>query len=144
MRKNLQVCMTSKRTDYETPASVFDPWNKKFSFTLDVCANPSNTKCKKFFTLQDDGLAQSWAGHTCWMNPPYGRKIIDKWVKKAVWEANDWKYCVVVGLLPARTSSKWWQSWVIPYALHIHYVPGRIKFVGEKNSAPFPSAIVIW
>ena len=40
-------------------------------FTVDVAAAPHNTKCERFYTAEQDGLAQSWAGETVWCNPPY-------------------------------------------------------------------------
>lgn len=40
-------------------------------FTLDVAAAAHNTKCDRYFTRADDGLAQSWAGERIWCNPPY-------------------------------------------------------------------------
>jgi phage N-6-adenine-methyltransferase len=74
--------MFSSKTDlWSTPQEYFDVLSKEFPFTLDVCALPENAKCKKFFSPQDDGLAQEWNG-ICWMNPPYGRAI-GKWVQKA-------------------------------------------------------------
>ena len=47
-------------------------------------------------------------------------------------------------LVPARTDTAWWHDWVVGYATEIRFVRGRLKFGGSKNSAPFPSAIVIY
>jgi phage N-6-adenine-methyltransferase len=74
--------MFSSQTDeWATPQDFFDKWNKEFDFTLDPCATPENAKCARYFTKEQDGLAQSWTGRV-WMNPPYGREI-SKWVRKA-------------------------------------------------------------
>jgi len=72
------------------------------------------------------------------MNPPYGREI-GKWVKKA-YEAS--VEALVVCLLPARTDTAWWHDFVMKG--EIRFLRGRLKFGGCKNSAPFPSAIVIF
>lgn len=135
----------SSQTDlWETPQWLFDQLNKEHGFTLDVCAVPENAKCAKFFTPEDDGLSQDWKDNICWMNPPYGREI-GKWVKKA-YEATlpDWQHmgAKVVCLLPARTDTRWWHD----YAMKgdIKFLRGRLKFGGGQNSAPFPSAIVIF
>src|SRR5690349_22282004 len=53
----------------------------EFGFTLDVAAQPWNAKCLRYFTGDDDGLAQVWEG-VCWCNPPYG-KAIAAWIHKA-------------------------------------------------------------
>ena len=69
---------------WATPQWLFDVLDDEFHITLDPCASPDNAKCEDFFTIEDDGLARSWEGQVVFMNPPYGRYIID-WMKKA-WE----------------------------------------------------------
>ena len=49
----------------------------------------------------------------------------------------------VVMLLPARTDTKWFHDWVLPYG-KIEFLRGRLKFGGCDNPAPFPSMIVIF
>ena len=73
------------------------------------------------------------------MNPPYGR-VIEKWVKKAYESAKDG--AVVVGLLPARTDTKWFHDYIYGKA-EIRFIRGRLKFGGCANSAPFPNMLVI-
>lgn len=135
-----EALFSSDRMDWETPKELFDHWNKLFDFNLDVCALPHNAKCKRFFTPEDDGLAQEWAGNRCWMNPPYGKDIA-KWVKKASEEAK--KGALVVALLPARTDTAWFHNYVLPYA-QITFLRGRVKFVGGTSGAPFPSIIAAY
>jgi phage N-6-adenine-methyltransferase len=124
---------------WETPPKLFAELDKEFHFTLDVCALATNTKCINFYSPLEDGLKQEWAG-TCWMNPPYGRAI-SKWVQKASKAAQ--AGATVVGLLPARTDTRWWHSFVLN-ASDIRFLPGRLRFSNAPNSAPFPNAIVIW
>ena len=136
---NIKVHYSSLKSDWETPKVVFDPLNKEFRFDLDVCANYNNRKCLRFFNPHNNGLSQKWEG-TCWMNPPYGRYITGKWVKKAY--ESSLEGTTVVCLLPARTSNGWWHDYCMKG--EIRFIRGRIKFVGAANSAPFPSAIVIF
>lgn len=135
-----KIHYSSERTDWATPPEIFQPINQVFNFTLDVCATAENTTCTKFFSPENDGLTQSWAGEICWMNPPYGTAI-GGWVQKAAEEAV--KGATVVALLPARTDTKWWHSYVMK-AEAIWLVKGRIRFVGAKASAPFPSAVALF
>lgn len=135
-----RVHFSSASSEWETPKDFFDVLNDKFGFTRDVCATAENRKCDKFFSLDEDGLAQSWSGDRCWMNPPYGREIV-KWVAKAHAELVE-NGVLTVGLLPARTDTKWWHEHVAPFT--VRFVPGRLKFGGSKNCAPFPSAICVW
>lgn len=77
---------TSTTAEWATPQAFFDELNAEFNFTLDPCATSENAKCARYFTKEDDGLAQSWSGERVFCNPPYGRDI-NKWVEKAYNEA---------------------------------------------------------
>ncbi len=132
------IHFSSKTDDWATPQKVFDELNDEFHFTLDPCADAENAKCAKFFTKRQDGLQQKWYGERVFCNPPYGR-VIGDWVQKmAGGEAK-----LSVGLLPARTDTRWFHDYIHGKA-EIRFIRGRIKFGGHKNSAPFPSMIVIW
>ena len=127
----------SSNTDmWETPKDLFDKLDEEFEFQTDVCAIEQNAKCKRFYTPEQDGLKQIWTG-VCWCNPPYGRGI-EKWMKKA-YESN----ATVVCLVPARTDTKWFHDFVLGKA-EIRFIRGRLKFGNSKNSAPFPSMLVIY
>ena len=131
--------MMSSNTDmWETPQDLFDAYNSVYDFDVDVCAVPSNAKCERYFTPEVDGLKQDWNG-TCWMNPPYGRQI-GKWVRKAYEESKNGS--VIVCLLPARTDTAWFHDYCMRGK--IEFLRGRLKFGGSKNSAPFPSCVVIF
>lgn len=133
------VHFSSQRDNWETPPEVFKPLDAEFAFTLDPCATEDNAKCSKFYTVADNGLAQSWAGEVVFVNPPYGRQV-GQWVKKA-WEEAE-AGAVVVLLLPARTDTAWWHDYCMKG--EVRFIRGRIKFVGGQSSAPFPSAVVIF
>lgn len=130
---------TSKTDLWETPQELFDKMNDEFGFETDVCAIQENAKCKNFYTPEENGLLQDWRG-CCWMNPPYGRKIGD-WVQKA-YESSVNNKATVVCLLPARTDTKWFHDYCVKG--EIRFLKGRLKFGGSKNSAPFPSMLVIF
>lgn len=127
---------------WSTPQSLFDQLNNDYHFTLDVCADRSNHKCEKYFTERDNGLTQSWEGNVCWCNPPYGREQA-KWIEKAYHELQEHGVTTVM-LIPARTDTKVWFNIIAPYATSIKFIKGRLKFSGHKNSAPFPSAIIVF
>lgn len=136
----MAVHYSSKHKDWETPQPLFDLLDNEFLFTLDVCATDKTAKCENYFTPEDDGLAQEWEGHRCWMNPPYGDEI-SAWIEKA-YRAAQHKGTLVVCLLPARTDTSWWWD----YCRHgqIRFLRGRLKFGGAEHSAPFPSAVVVF
>jgi phage N-6-adenine-methyltransferase len=136
--------------DWETPPDFFAPLHAEFDFTLDVCARADNAKCARFFSPDDDGLAQDWGGEVCWMNPPYGTAI-GHWMRKA-WEASQ-RGATVVCLVPSRTDTRWWHD----YAMQgeIRFLRGRIRFLAGGveathatrkggTPAPFPCALIVF
>jgi len=129
---------TSKTGEWETPQDLFEKLNRIYHFNLDPCSTELNHKCARYFTKESDGLIQSWEGFRVFMNPPYGREI-GAWVKKAF----ESKAEIVVCLLPARTDTNWFHSYIYGKA-EINFLKGRLKFSKSKNSAPFPSMIVIY
>jgi len=136
----MSVHFSSKTCEWSTPQDLFNDLNSVFEFRTDLCATPENAKCEDYFTKRDNGLARLWSG-SCWLNPPYGREI-GAWVRKAAESAID-GWATVVCLLPARTDTAWWHDYVIPFG-EITFLRGRLRFGGAKNSAPFPSAIVVF
>ena len=139
MKEENNIHFKSESNEWETPQDLYNELDKQYGFTLDPCATPSNAKNDNFYTKEDDGLSQSWSGHVVFMNPPYGREI-GKWIKKASEE----KSACVVCLIPARTDTKYWHEFIFPKAHKIMFIKGRLKFGGHTNSAPFPSAIVVF
>ena len=125
-----------------TPKWLFDQLNEQFKFTTDVCASKQNAKCSKYYSKQKDGLQQKWKG-VCWCNPPYGTRVIDKWMEKAY--ESSLEGATVVCLVPSNTSTKWWHNYAMKG--EIQFIKGKVKFniKGKENKpAPIHSAIVIF
>ena len=136
---SINTGMLSSKTDmWATPQDFFDDYNAIYHFDVDVCATSENALCAKFYSPEDDGLSKEWRG-VCWMNPPYGREII-KWMKKAY--ESSLHGATVVCLVPARTDTAWWHEYAMKGEIEL--LRGRLKFGGSKNSAPFPSAVVVF
>ena len=78
---NLDALFSSEKDDWETPPELFDRYNRKYGFTIDLAASESNHKCPEWYGLRldpilevptlIDAFAQTWGGR-CWLNPPYG------------------------------------------------------------------------
>ena len=110
---NKEVMFSSKTDLWSTPQDLFDALHKEFNFTVDVCADETNHKCKVYYDEKIDGLKQEWTG-VCWMNPPYGREI-GKWIKKADDTAKAGH--TVVALLPSRTATKWFHDYCLNHSI---------------------------
>lgn len=136
---NTAVHFSSATDEHPTPQWLFDALAREFAFTLDPCATRENAKCARFFTREDDGLLQDWGDEIVFMNPPYG-VMISRWMWKAYGAAR--KGATVVCLVPARTDTAWWHNYAMKGEIRL--LRGRLKFGNAINTAPFPSAIVIF
>ena len=172
-----KALFSSASGEWETPRDLFERLSDEFrGFTLDPAALPGQYTAERIrasggfacyppdfpyyrvpFGWARDGLAQEWHGKV-FLNPPYGRGI-GAWVKKAHDEVLVGNAELVVAVLPARTDTRWWQTYILRSvdawsqayeydadmsAADVRFLPGRLKFGGAENPAPFPSAIVVW
>ena len=138
---NNDLMFSSKTDMWSTPQEFYNRLNEEFNFNLDPCSTNENYKCEKHFTIDDDGLKQDWEGYTVFVNPPYGRVIKD-WVKKCHDESLKPNTTIVM-LIPARTDTIYFHKYIYNIAT-IRFLKGRLKFGECKNSAPFPSMVVIF
>jgi site-specific DNA-methyltransferase (adenine-specific) len=126
---NRAVLFSSATDRWATPAETYKALDAEFGFNFDPCPLDG----------QGDGLLPlftAWRGKRVFCNPPYGPGIGD-WLKRGL-EAE-----LAVFLLPARTDTRWFHEVALPNAREIRFLRGRLKFGGAKNSAPFPSMLVI-
>jgi len=143
---NREAYSRTKNTkdDWETPVEFFNLLDKEFHFTLDPCASKENAKCKRFYTIIDNGLKKSWRGERAFVNPPFSN--IFEWVKKCYNESRNTNTLVVL-ILPSRTDTLYWHEYIMK-AQQIWFCKGRVNFLknGEttKNSSTFPLVIVIF
>jgi hypothetical protein len=121
------VHFSSLTDHWKTPQSVYDKLNEEFDFNDDPC--PINGQ---------GGLDREWGDRT-FVNPPYSE--LKAWCKKAYEEYMKGK--TVVMLIPSRTDTSAWHDYCMKSS-EIRFIKGRLKFGESKNSAPFPSAIVIF
>ena len=129
MSFNKKLFFSSNNQNGRTPKKIYDELNKEFNFDFDPCPNNPNF----------DGLLMDWKNSN-FVNPPFSNQR--EWIKKAYQESLKNKICVM--LLPVRTDTKIFHDIILPYADQIRFIKGRLKFEQYKNSAPFPSMIVIF
>jgi phage N-6-adenine-methyltransferase len=141
----LAPLMSSAKTDWGTPQSLFDAYNDHYRFTVDGAAHAGNAKLPRYFGVGGErpcGLEADWTGERVWLNPPYGRRLTKLWVEKAANSGAE----VAVLLLPVRTDTRWFhENLYRKLNVQIEFIKGRIKFDGAKHGAPFPSLVAtIW
>lgn len=103
------------KNSWGTDPVIFNALNKEFDFSLDAACSDKNTKVPKcFLTKEDDSLVVDWyhkmssAGMpnlNVWINPPYGKGYIKKFMQKAIEEK--YKGVATVLLVPATLDAQW-------------------------------------
>jgi phage N-6-adenine-methyltransferase len=119
---------------WSTPQRIFDKLNDEFCFDMDVCADADNAKCIMFYSRQR-GLTEPWGG-VVFLNPPYGRGLIQPWIQKA-YEVAARREATAVCLIPSRTNPPWWHDFVMK-ATEIRFIRSKVSFLGiGENTTPF-------
>lgn len=138
----LAALMSSESPEHYTPTEIWQTAAACLGgIDLDPCSNSKespNVQALRYFTRDDDGLAQEWGGKV-FMNPPYGDEI-KAWVIKLRQEYDAGRVTEAIALVPARTDTAWFQLLAGEYFPFCNVI-GRLKFIGNTQSAPFPSTI---
>lgn len=129
-RMNSALMFSAKSDDWSTPQDTFAALDAEFSFDFDPCPIGGGS-----------GLTQDWL-RRAFVNPPYSN--VRGFLDKAMQEIDAGRTDVAVFLVPSRTDTKWWHEVVMTRAAEIRFIKGRLKFGGSKNSAPFPSTVIVF
>ena len=127
---NNNLMFSSDNDNWKTPIAVYEALDGEFHFDFDPC--PLNE------SPEFNGLAIEW-GQCSFVNPPFSN--IAAWCKKAYEQWLQGK--TVVMLIPSRTDTIYWHKYIMQSS-EIRFIKGRLKFGDAKNSAPFPSVIVVF
>ncbi len=154
---------SSDRDDWNSPECAIAPALQLGPIELDPCSNAQSIvgACVEWrLDRGEDGLRDDWFSNgrhgVCWVNPPYGRDIV-KWAGRMFSFGR--AGVQIVGLLPARTDTLWFQSF-IARADALCFWRGRLEFgpaiadraqaslwasapaeLAPADPAPFPSVL---
>lgn len=146
MGKKPYMPVKGKTSEWGTPPKIFDPLNEEFGFTLDAAASDENALCEDYYTKEDDGTFQDWAGFTVWCNPPYDAEFLQAFTQKALREVGNGVTTVL--LVPAKTDQPWfhwlWERYEAGIIrVEFRWIKGRVKYVGASDGAPYPSIVIV-
>ena len=107
-----------QKNSWITDPVIFRAMDKEFDFGLDAAANFENNLVDVFLTKEDDAISVDWLGtmnkfwgdhenpkNTVWINPPYGRGYIKKFMAKCIEQKG--KGVTSVMLVPATLDAQW-------------------------------------
>ena len=133
---------------WRTPPEIFNHYNKRFDFALDVAASDDNHLCRNYITKEQDALTTSWNeaasdyifGRYVWCNPPYSNPL--PFVSRAIYYSRQGVGSV---FLLNHDMSVEWSKMLVRYASELHvfiasgskedktYRNGRIAFLGDDG-----------
>jgi hypothetical protein len=130
-----------------TPVAILERVRRTFggSIDLDPASNAlaqERVKAKRYYTVDDDGLTRRWHGKV-FLNPPYERGLIDRFVFKGIAEYRARHAQAIITLTHVGTAADWCNA--AKAACTAHCEPyKRIncdRAEGPATSAPRPSII---
>ena len=137
------VVFSSNSDEWLTPPLII---NSVIDVFERICLDPASdmlhsVPAHTHFDIETDGLCANWGMYdTVYINPPYTRNAVTKWIDKALKTYSESGNDIIM-LLPARTSNKWFHK-LKEQDPYICFIKGRLTFSNAANNAPFPSMVV--
>ena len=139
---------TEMRNLWQTPKALFDYYDKRFGFDIDLAASSSNALCDEYCNESEDALLHDTFndkllnlgvhnGRSCdtisvFCNPPYSKLM--PWVAMMV-EYAEMYGVKIVTLIPADTSVQWFK-YAFDNCSECHFISGRISFINAETQKP--------
>jgi len=118
----------------------------------DIDVDPASTEYAnkivgaiRYYTIDDDGRLQDWAGNV-WMNPPYSQPLIADFTNLLVkkYKAGEIKQACV--LVNNATETNFYQN-MLSCVSAVCFIKGRVKFIdknGNSSGAPLQGQTILY
>jgi len=145
--KGCHVSANSGENEWYTPPDLIEAARDVMgSIDLDPAScetAQANVKAKRFYTIDDDGLANNWTGNV-WLNPPYSKEVIGQFATKIVTESGRIQQAII--LVNNATDTAWFHE-LASVASAVCFLRGRVKFLdqtGKPANTPVQGQAVLY
>jgi hypothetical protein len=128
--------------EWYTPSDYIDAVREVLGgrIDLDPASSPmaqAIVQAEKFYTIDDDGLAQDWSG-SVWLNPPFKSSLVKQFAEKLIAEHVNGDVPAAVMVTNSYTETSWWHSLARAGAA-VCFTRGRIKFDSPHGEKAAPT-----
>ena len=136
--RELPIEKCSGEYEWFTPPDIIEAAQAVLGdFDLDPASNDIAqiaVRARRYFTRENDGLTQKWAGRV-WINPPYSKELIEPFVVKLVEHVEAGDISEAILLVDNRTDTAWFHR-AANCASRICFTRGRIRFLQPDGQQP--------
>ncbi len=136
-----RIHFSSKTYKHNTPIELFKDLDSEFHFNFDPAFPPivgnydENALTKRWKIKSNEKLR-------VFLNPPYDRKLMERFIKKTYQEYKEGRIELAVFLLPLRgTALRFLVK--LDENTEFRLLEKRLKFGSAENGAPFDSVVAI-
>jgi len=148
LKKKAHVAHNSGQNEWYTPAPFIEAARQVMGgIDLDPASSEianRTVQAARYFTAEDDGLAQDWPVCRIWMNPPYAQPLISQFSNKIAEAADAGAEAIV--LVNNATETAWFQR-MLQSASALCFPEKRVRFLdpdGNPKGAPLQGQALLY
>lgn len=134
-KRTTRVKVLTGEVEWYTPRQYLDAAVKVMgAIDLDPASSAaaqSNVRAGRWFSLEDDGLAQPWAGRV-FLNPPYAMPTVKRFVHKLVDSVSSGAVSEAILLTNNATDTEWFHT-AAGACSAVCFTRGRISFLQTRD-----------